>query len=201
MQSVLESNARFRFLSLRVPGALAIAFLASCSPATNRQSMSSGNRAFPSASSAAEREQTADQQVQHVLSRLTFGARPGDVQAVRAVGVDAWIARQLEPARVPDVAMDQFLHHFPSLDKSGEELLRQYPAPGQVLAQLAARNNISRDSAKSLSKRKGKANSGDDVMNATLTPAAAAPPPRSGSPAPAAGTPASVSPSGALDTC
>src|SRR6478672_6865911 len=41
------------------------------------------------------REQTADQQVQHVLNRLAFGPRPGDVEAVRALGVDRWIAQQL----------------------------------------------------------------------------------------------------------
>ena len=41
--------------------------------------------------SMALREQTADQQTWHVLSRLTFGARPGDVERVRAIGPDRWI--------------------------------------------------------------------------------------------------------------
>src|SRR5512140_136644 len=34
------------------------------------------------------RELAADQQVIHVLNRLAFGARPRDVQKVRAMGVD-----------------------------------------------------------------------------------------------------------------
>jgi hypothetical protein len=42
------------------------------------------------------REQTADQQIQQVLNRLGFGARPGDVARLRSVGVDQWIALQLE---------------------------------------------------------------------------------------------------------
>ena len=46
------------------------------------------------------REQTADQQVEHVLNRLGFGARPGDVARVRAVGVDQWIGLQLAPDRI-----------------------------------------------------------------------------------------------------
>ena len=48
------------------------------------------------------REQTADQQVEHVLNRLGFGARPGDVAHVRAMGVDQWIGLQLAPDRIPD---------------------------------------------------------------------------------------------------
>src|ERR1035437_2988563 len=40
------------------------------------------------------REQTAYEQVNHVLNRLTFGARPGDAEAVRAMGVDRWIDLQ-----------------------------------------------------------------------------------------------------------
>ncbi|MEP6764846.1 MAG: DUF1800 domain-containing protein [Gemmatimonadaceae bacterium] len=98
------------------------------------------------------------------MSRLTFGARPGDVQAVRTMGVDAWIARQLEPSKVPDGAMDTFLHHFPVLSMSGEELLHKYPAPAQVLAQLAAKNNISKDSAKLLTKGKKGAAANDETM-------------------------------------
>ena len=48
------------------------------------------------------REQTADEQVSHVLSRLTFGARPGDIARVRATGVDAFITQQLQSSRIPD---------------------------------------------------------------------------------------------------
>ncbi len=33
----------------------------------------------------------------HVANRLTFGTRPGDIAAVEAQGVDAWIAEQLNP--------------------------------------------------------------------------------------------------------
>ncbi|MBL0169456.1 MAG: DUF1800 domain-containing protein [Gemmatimonadaceae bacterium] len=96
--------------------------------------------ARPSASEMAAREQTADQQVQHVLSRLAFGPRPGDVAAVRAVGVDAWIAKQLEPQRISDVNTERFVAQFATLGKSGEELIAQYPPPGVQLAQMARQN-------------------------------------------------------------
>ena len=110
----------------------------------------------------APREQTADQQVQHVLSRLAFGARPGDVQAVRALGVDAWIATQLEPQKIADASMDSFLKHFPSLDAKGGDLEVKYPPPAQALARLAAQQGISRDSARIASKDKSNKNNKDD---------------------------------------
>jgi uncharacterized protein (DUF1800 family) len=83
------------------------------------------------------REQTADQQVHHVLNRLAFGARPGEVEAVRAMGVDAWIERQLRPETIPDSAMTAFLSAYTTLDMSGTELLAEFPPPGAVQAQLA----------------------------------------------------------------
>src|SRR5512140_2414232 len=38
-----------------------------------------------------------DQRVAHVLTRLTYGARPGDFERVKAMGVGAYIAQQLDP--------------------------------------------------------------------------------------------------------
>jgi len=87
----------------------------------------------------ASREQTADQQVHHVLNRLAFGARPGEVEAVRAMGVDAWIERQLRPETIPDSAMRAFLAAYTTLDRSGGELMAEFPPPGALQAQLARR--------------------------------------------------------------
>ena len=55
------------------------------------------------------REQTADQQVRHVLDRLGFGPRPGDPSRVRTMGVDRWIALQLAPDRIDDRATDSLV--------------------------------------------------------------------------------------------
>lgn len=43
--------------------------------------------------------------VAHVLSRLTFGARPGDAERVRAMGIEKWIDEQLHPSLIPDSAL------------------------------------------------------------------------------------------------
>src|SRR6185503_18140543 len=40
--------------------------------------------------------------ITHVLNRLTFGPRPGDVDRVRAMGLASWIDQQLHPERIDD---------------------------------------------------------------------------------------------------
>src|SRR5262245_54203079 len=40
----------------------------------------------------------------HVLNRLTFGPRPGDVERVRAIGLTSWVDQQLHPERIDDAA-------------------------------------------------------------------------------------------------
>lgn len=130
-------ETRFRMTGRMAVGALGVLALAACAGRGTATSDPSLAR-LPSASQIASREQTADQQVHHVLNRLAFGARPGDVAAVRAMGVDVWIARQLEPERINDGTTDSFLTNFKTLGKSGEQLLADYPPPGAALAKLRA---------------------------------------------------------------
>ena len=82
------------------------------------------------------REQTADQQVRHVLDRLGFGPRPGDVTRVREMGVDRWIALQLAPDRIPNAATDSLItsafetyhadtRELVEIAQSGQQAIRQ----------------------------------------------------------------------------
>ena len=118
-------------------GFVALGCASGASPAavSARSTVSVPSVALP----AASREQTADQQVHHVLNRLAFGARPGDVEAVRAMGVDAWIDRQLAPERISDANAEQFMARFATLGKTGEQLLADYPPPAAALARLQRR--------------------------------------------------------------
>jgi uncharacterized protein (DUF1800 family) len=93
------------------------------------------------------REQTADEQVNHLLSRLTFGARAGDAEAVRAMGVDKWIDLQLHPERIGDSKSDQYFAALESYNTSSQELQRKYPPPNQLLQRLQAKGDRSRLSA------------------------------------------------------
>ena len=81
------------------------------------------------------REITADQQVRHVLNRLAFGARPGDVARVRAMGVDQWTAAQLAPARGADTALSSISRHYEMIALSPSDLVDRFPPPQLLRAQ------------------------------------------------------------------
>jgi uncharacterized protein (DUF1800 family) len=72
------------------------------------------------------RELPADQQIIHALSRLTFGARPGDVQKVRAISLDNWIDQQLRPEKIDDSAIETFVSKYSMLNQDQNSLLQQY---------------------------------------------------------------------------
>jgi uncharacterized protein (DUF1800 family) len=84
------------------------------------------------------REQTADEQVQQVLNRLAFGPRPGDVAAVRAMGVDRWIALQLAPDRIRDDSADAVVASYEMLGRPTSELVSMYQE-GQLAVQKLQR--------------------------------------------------------------
>jgi len=59
----------------------------------------------------------------HVLNRITFGPRPGDVEMVQKMGgVHAYIEQQLHPEQIDDSAVEQDLASLDMLQKSPEEL-------------------------------------------------------------------------------
>ena len=89
------------------------------------------------------RELPADQQIIQALSRLTFGARPGDAQKVRAIGLDNWIDQQLHPNKINDDALNAFVSRYSALNQDENDLLRQWsehpdsqPAERPDLAQV-----------------------------------------------------------------
>ncbi len=66
----------------------------------------------------------------HVLNRLAFGPRPGDVERVQAMGVDAYIREQLQPDAIPiPDSLQQALAPFSTLRLSAANLFSQYGPP------------------------------------------------------------------------
>lgn len=61
-------------------------------------------------------------EVVHVLNRITFGPRPGDVEAVEKMGLHAYIEQQLHPETIDDSAVEQTVAHFDMLQMSAQEL-------------------------------------------------------------------------------
>ncbi|ALK98727.1 hypothetical protein AB595_02540 [Massilia sp. WF1] len=67
------------------------------------------------------------QQAVHVLNRLAFGPRPGDVERVRRMGVQAWIDEQLHPETIPmPPALSARLDALETVRRSAGESLGAY---------------------------------------------------------------------------
>jgi uncharacterized protein (DUF1800 family) len=69
------------------------------------------------------------QRALHVLNRLAFGPRPGDVDRVLKDGVDSWIEQQLHPEAIPDRAVEARIAALPTMSLSNEQIIRTYYEP------------------------------------------------------------------------
>jgi uncharacterized protein (DUF1800 family) len=68
-----------------------------------------------------------DQRILHALNRFTFGPQPGDLEAVRAIGLDQWFEEQLHPASIDQRDLAARLAEFPAMQWSPEDLLFRLP--------------------------------------------------------------------------
>ncbi|MBK8250320.1 MAG: DUF1800 domain-containing protein [Gemmatimonadetes bacterium] len=92
---------------------------------------------------------TERERASHVLHRLAFGPRHGEVDRVLARGVDGWIADQLQPARGTDPSVVALLNNWPDLGRSPAELRRAYPPPAS-LTRLVTGGRLSREDSLAL---------------------------------------------------
>jgi len=70
-----------------------------------------------------------DAAILHALNRLTYGPRPGDVDRVKAMGLQKWIELQLTPSRIDNSALDAKLERLETLTLDSETIQREYAAP------------------------------------------------------------------------
>src|SRR5437667_10155287 len=94
-----------------------------------------------------------DQRILQVLNRLGFGARPGDVERVKTMGVDKYIEQQLPPEKIDDSATEARLQNLETLRMTTAELYGKYPEPGQLLRQLQQRGALPADLAQARDNR------------------------------------------------
>jgi uncharacterized protein (DUF1800 family) len=86
-----------------------------------------------------------DRTIVHVLNRIGFGARPGDVERVRQVGLRNYIDQQLRPERISDSAVNARLAGFETLDKSSRDIAEHYFEPAVRARQQAKAANAGAD--------------------------------------------------------
>ncbi len=72
---------------------------------------------------------TPREEALHVLNRLGFGPRPGDVERVLAMGPANWVAAQLHPERISDAAVEAKLARLETLTLSNAELIARFEVP------------------------------------------------------------------------
>lgn len=75
---------------------------------------------------------TEKQAAAYLLERLTYGARPGDVNKVINMGLENWFNHQLN-ADLPDDKLNEILSPYPVLTMSNDDILKLYPKPGILL--------------------------------------------------------------------
>jgi uncharacterized protein (DUF1800 family) len=102
---------------------------------------------------------TEEQRIVHVLNRLGFGARPGDIERVKAMGIDNYINQQLNPEKIADTVAENKVKDLSVLSMSTAELYEKFPQPGQLLKQLQAKGVVPNELAEARENRvKGGAN-------------------------------------------
>lgn len=69
------------------------------------------------------------QKSSHLLDRITFGARPGDVERVTKIGWEKYLNEQLHPDRISDQVITEKLKNIESIHLSNAELANYYPPP------------------------------------------------------------------------
>jgi uncharacterized protein (DUF1800 family) len=73
---------------------------------------------------------TQDQAILHVLNRLGYGPRPGDLARVKEMGLAKYIDQQLHPESIDDSREDSRIRElFPTLSLSAGEAVEKFPQP------------------------------------------------------------------------
>jgi uncharacterized protein (DUF1800 family) len=103
-----------------------------CSGQTAKPASASPAAAGSMAGSSQTGDLLPDEQVQQVLNRLTFGARPGDAAQVRAMGIDKWIDAQLHPERVSDAGGDALTARYAVFNMSTPDIIHDYGVVQQL---------------------------------------------------------------------
>jgi uncharacterized protein (DUF1800 family) len=75
---------------------------------------------------------TQQEKAQQLLSRFTFGPRPGDVEKVLALTPEKWFEQQLNPTAINDDVLNKRLYDYPTLNMPPDQALLLFPDRGTI---------------------------------------------------------------------
>lgn len=88
---------------------------------------------------------TERQAAAHLLSRFTFGATPGQIDEVVAMGLEKWMEEQLN-SLLPDDSLEGLLRDYDALNLTNEQVVNTFPRPAQVLKMAVKEGAVNKDS-------------------------------------------------------
>jgi uncharacterized protein (DUF1800 family) len=133
----------------------------------------------------ADEKLTGDEKLLQILDRFTYGPRPGDLERLRAIGIQAWFDQQLSPQKIDDSALEQRLAAYPAMQLPLRQLMEMYPnqqvirkvmngqgdRPGGETEKAIYNDSIARYKAKLDQKKAGgDGNTDDSAMDMTPLP-------------------------------
>ena len=143
-----EQKARLANADLRLPIAPPAFVLINIPPRTRASSsaaapLAAAERLLPAMVPAAKgrvARLTEEQKMLHLVNRITFGPRPGDVERLRQMGIEKFLDQQLHPETIDDSDVERRLAVLPTIQLASTELYQFYP-PGPVVEQRAKEKN------------------------------------------------------------
>jgi len=136
MESPHGLTAIFLCCNLCLPAPLSAAQQVADPNQSPTQAKSRQNHA-PNSESAQLR---GDERILQALNRFTFGPRPGDLEAVRTMGLDNWFDEQLRPAAIDETDLTARLAQFPAMQWNTQDLF--FRLPSNPIIRLAAQGKV-----------------------------------------------------------
>jgi uncharacterized protein (DUF1800 family) len=79
-----------------------------------------------------ESSDASNAEILHILNRLSFGSRPGDLEAVKSIGIEAYIQSQLKPDSIAQPqSLTQQLDSLETLKMTPAAIAQEYSPPVQ----------------------------------------------------------------------
>ena len=140
--SIHSSIAIALCYSLCIPAPIATAQEAAAADQPNAQ-------AHPQVQAQREHRQTyvsnhleGDERILQALDRFTFGPKPGELEAVRQMGLDKWFDQQLHPDSIDETDLNARLAQFPAMQWSTQNLLYRLPSNAMIRMAINGRAPI-----------------------------------------------------------